>query len=114
VARRRGKTTRLFIFSVIILLLVNVSGYASSPEAWAEHDRKVIEMCIKASGFREAKAEGDVMLFPDEIGYSALFIRGRYPQLHMKNREGLLLCVFNRSTHEAYVTEAPNYQKLNP
>jgi len=104
--------TKLFIFSIIILLLVNVSGYASSPEAWAEHDRKVREMCIKASGFREAKAEGDITLFPDEVGYSALLIRGSYPQLHMKNREGLVLCVFNRSTDKAYVTEAPNYQKL--
>ena len=63
--------TKLFIFSIIILLLVNVSGYASSPEAWTEHDRKVIEMCIKASGLREAKAEGDIMLFPEEVGYSA-------------------------------------------
>jgi len=99
--------TKIFIFSVIILLLVTVSGYATSPEAWAEHDRKVIETCTKASGFREAKPEGDIMLFPDDVGYSALFIRGRYPQSHMKNREGLVLCLFNRSTDKAYVTEAP-------
>jgi len=107
-----GQMTRIFIFCAIILMLVNTSGYASPPEAWSEHERKVIETCTKASGFREAKAEGDIMLFPDEVGYSALFIRGRYPQLHMKNREGLVLCMFNRSTNKAYVTEAPNYQKL--
>ena len=107
-----GQMTRIFIFCAIILMLVNTSGYASPPEAWSEHERKVIETCTKASGFREAKAEGDIMLFPDEVGYSALFIRGHYPQLHMKNREGLVLCMFNRSTNKAYVTEAPNYQKL--
>ena len=99
--------TKIFIFSIIILLLVTVSGYATSPEASPEHDRRVLELCTNASGFREAKPEGDIMLFPDEVGYSALFIRGRYPKSHMKNREGLVPRLFNRSTAKAYVTEAP-------
>jgi hypothetical protein len=39
--RPGGKMARLFIFTVILFLLVTVNGYASSPEAWAEHDRKL-------------------------------------------------------------------------
>jgi len=64
--------TRIFIFFAIILLLVSTSGYASPPEAWSEHDRKVIETCAKASGFREAKAEGDIMPFPDRSRIQSL------------------------------------------
>jgi len=45
-------------------------------------------------------------LFDDRVGYSALLIQGKYPQAHMKNKTGQKLCLWNKATKKAYLTEA--------
>ena len=40
------------------------------------------------------------------MGYTALLLQGRYPQKHMKNRLGRELCLFERKSGTAHVTEA--------
>jgi hypothetical protein len=79
---------------------------ASSPAAWSEHDREVAATCAKASGLKDAQAVGTPMAYSDRVGLTALLIQGRYPQPHMKNRVGRELCLFDRETREAAVTEA--------
>ena len=49
---------------------------------------------------------GKPALFSDDVGYTALLLQGRYPQKHMKNLLGRELCLFERKSGTAHVTEA--------
>ena len=91
--------------------LLAVAGFsgaalASSPAAWAAHDKEVAASCAKSSGLKNARALGRPMAYDDSIGMTALVIAGKYPQPHMKKRSGRVLCLFDRKKREAVVTEA--------
>lgn len=79
---------------------------ASSPEAWAKHLQEVTSSCIRVSGLRNARSAGKIIIFGDDVGYDVLMIKGNYPQPHMKNRVGQMLCLFNRRTRKANISEA--------
>ncbi|MES2281863.1 MAG: hypothetical protein V4542_10665 [Pseudomonadota bacterium] len=99
----------LVTFARFALVAMSAAGglaFASSPAAWSEHDREVAAACAKASGLKDAQAVGQPMAYDDRVGITALLIQGRYPQPHMKNRVGRELCLFDRETREAAVTEA--------
>ena len=83
---------------------------ASTPQAWSEFDAEVLKACIAASSLRSPHAAGQRVDFDDAVGYSALLLRGHYPQLHMKNRPGRELCLFNRRTRTAVVSDADGMQ----
>ena len=80
--------------------------FGSSEQAWNKHDQEIKAACIKASQLKNAKTVSNVMLFDDRVGYSALLIQGKYPQAHMKNKTGQELCLWNKTTKKAYLTEA--------
>ncbi|MCH7306067.1 hypothetical protein [Acinetobacter higginsii] len=80
--------------------------FASSEQAWNKHDQEIKTACIKASQLKNAKTASNVMLFDDRVGYSALLIVGKYPQAHMKNKTGQELCLWNKTSKKAYLTEA--------
>ncbi|TJZ73305.1 hypothetical protein [Chitiniphilus eburneus] len=96
--------------SSALLALVSLqcipNGYAASPTAWTDHQRQVVQACVKASNLKNAQAGGNVIEFDDRAGVTAVVIAGRYPQRHMKNRPGRELCVYDKATHTAYVSEA--------
>ena len=87
---------------------------ASSPAAWSAHDREVAEACTKASGLNNAVATGEPMVFDDSVGMTALLVSGRYPQPHMKNQPGRVLCLFDRKTREAKITPADPLRWVAP
>jgi hypothetical protein len=91
---------------LLTLALITGAAQASSPEAWSAHDKEVAAACVKASGLKNAKPAGQPMAYDDSVGITALLVAGRYPQAHMKNRPGRVLCLFDRKKHEAVVTEA--------
>ncbi len=80
--------------------------FASSEQAWKKHDKDIKSACIKVSQLKDAKPASNVMLFDDRVGYSALLIQGQYPQAHMKNKTGQELCLWNKTTKKAYLSEA--------
>lgn len=80
--------------------------FASSEQAWSKHDQNAKMACVKASQFKNAKPVSNMMLFDDRVGYSALLIQGQYPQAHMKNKTGQELCLWNKTTKKAYLSEA--------
>ncbi|WP_211454028.1 hypothetical protein [Collimonas antrihumi] len=85
--------------------------FASSPDAWQEHRAMVTASCINASHLKAAKPVVSAPVeFPDEIGYTALLLQGSYPQSHMKNRKGRELCLFDKKTQKAYISEADGYK----
>jgi hypothetical protein len=100
--RRQLFTNTLLLTSV----LLTGAAQASSPAAWSAHDREVAAACVKASGLKDAKPAGQPMAYDDGVGMTALLVDGRYPQPHMKNRPGRVLCLFDRKKREAVVTEA--------
>lgn len=100
--RRQLFTNTLLLTSV----LLTGTAQASSPAAWSAHDKEVAAACVKASGLRDAKPAGQPMAYDDGVGMTALLVAGRYPQPHMKNRPGRVLCLFDRKKREAVVTEA--------
>jgi hypothetical protein len=99
---------RLLPTTVVLLTSALLAGaaQASSPAAWSAHDKEVAAACVKASGLKDAKPAGQPMAYDDSVGMTALLVAGRYPQPHMKNRPGRVLCLFDRKKREAVVTEA--------
>lgn len=89
-----------------LLLLTVTQVHASSDEAWQKSRQVMTQACINASTLSKVRAVGDVMDFDDSVGYSALLLEGRYPQAQMKNRRGRELCLFQRSSGRASVSEA--------
>lgn len=89
----------------LALAVAATHANASSSQAWGELDKAVIDSCVKASQLKEVKPAGTAALFDDSVGYSALLLKGRYPQAHMKNKPGTELCLYQRQTRKATVTE---------
>jgi hypothetical protein len=79
---------------------------ASTPQAWSDYDAEVLKACAAASSLRNPHAAGQRIDFDDVTGYSALLLTGHYPQPHMKNQAGRELCLFDRRTRTAVVSEA--------
>ncbi|ENB9205519.1 hypothetical protein N1S82_004666 [Serratia marcescens] len=88
---------------LLIAALAAFNATASSPQAWAESERAMRAACLKASGLKNARVEGAIVHYGDDVGYSALFIGGRYPQPFMKNKPGRELCLYQRATQKAAV-----------
>ena len=92
--------------TALLLALIAIAGqaHASSTDAWQALDKAVIDSCIKASQLKSVKPSGKAG-FDDSVGYEALMLEGRYPQPHMKNQPGAELCLYNRHSKKATVTE---------
>lgn len=78
---------------------------ASSEQAWSDFDKAVIDSCVKASQLKGTKPAGTAAMFDDSVGYTALLLKGNYPQAHMKNKVGAELCLYQRQSKTAVVTE---------
>lgn len=92
---------------LIIASLMGIASqaYASSDQAWRDLDKAVIDSCVKASHLKQAKPVGTAAMFDDSVGYNALLLKGRYPQAFMKNKVGTELCLYQRQSKKAVVSE---------
>ncbi|NYH10041.1 hypothetical protein [Pseudomonas moraviensis] len=88
-----------------LLCLIAPLAHASSPDAWAAYDKAVLASCTKASGLKNAKPVGNAAQFDDRVGYTAVLLQGQYPQKHMKGQQGTELCLYNKKSKTAFVTE---------
>lgn len=91
--------------TLLCLTALTIQAHASSPDAWATYDKAVLAGCTKASGLKDAKPVGNAAQFDDRVGYTALLLQGQYPQKHMKGAQGTELCLYNKKSKTAYVTE---------
>ncbi len=89
----------------ICLAIFAAQANASSPGAWASFDKAVLASCTKASQLKNTLPVGTAAQFDDRVGYSALLLQGQYPQKHMKGQQGTELCLYNKKTKTAHVTE---------
>ena len=90
--------------TLLCLTVLTPLAHASSPDAWAAYDKTVLASCTKASGLKNAKPVGTAAQFDDRVGYTAV-LQGQYPQKHMKGAQGTELCLYNKQSKTAYVTE---------
>jgi hypothetical protein len=87
-------------------LLLSTQALASSSDAWAQHDADVKASCIKASGLKNAKPLGDIVLFEDNVG-SALLLEGTIPSKNNKVQRERKLCLYERTgEHKVHITNA--------
>lgn len=91
--------------SLLFLSALASQAHASSPDAWAAYDKTVLASCTKASGLKNATPVGNAAQFDDRVGYTALLLQGQYPQKHMKGQQGTELCLYNKKSKTAFVTE---------
>ena len=96
---------KTFTASLLCLTALTSQAQASSPDAWAAYDKTVLASCTKASGLKNVKPVGDAAQFDDRVGYTALLLQGQYPQKHMKGQQGTELCLYNKKSKIAFVTE---------
>ncbi|MDB6443008.1 hypothetical protein SAMN03159507_01773 [Pseudomonas sp. NFACC32-1] len=99
-----NSTARTALYLVALTSLA-FHAHASSPSAWAAHDKEVLASCLKASGLKDAAPVGSAAQFDDRVGYTALLLQGHYPQKHMKGANGTELCLYHKQAKVAYVTE---------
>jgi len=97
----------------VIGLVVAFSGIlgvartrGTTPEAWAAHEKEVVTACTAASKLRDPKPGGSTVDFDDRVGVSALIIDGYYPQPHLKDKRGRVLCIFDKRTRTGFVSAA--------
>lgn len=91
---------------LLITLLLSPLAQASSEAAWQKNDNNRLQACTQASGLKSVKAVGKAIQYDDSVGYDALLLEGRYPQKHMKNQIGRELCLYQRQSGKASVSEA--------
>ncbi|KAF1056402.1 MAG: hypothetical protein GAK44_00250 [Pseudomonas delhiensis] len=91
---------------VVLAVLFAGSVQASSDQAWQAQDKLQRESCLALSQLTGKKVLGAPVPFDDSVGYTALMIGGTYPQAHMKGKQGRELCLFQRSTGKAVISEA--------
>ncbi|QUE89647.1 hypothetical protein [Pseudomonas sp. SCA2728.1_7] len=91
--------------SLLCLTALASQAHASSPDAWAAYDKTVLASCTKASGLKNAKPVDAPAQFDDSVGYTAVLLQGQYPQKHMKGQQGTELCLYNKKSKTAFVSE---------
>lgn len=103
----RSVVLRLSMLGMSTLLAMPV--LASSDKAWADHDRKLTQKCISASGLINTVVSSKPILFEDTVGYTAVIVRG-----HLKPVAGVQpkatssqekLCLYQRKTGQVHIAE---------
>jgi hypothetical protein len=88
----------------LVSAIFSTQCHGSSNDAWAELDKQSAKACISASKFLKAKA-GPATQFSDKNPYDVRIVSGTYPQKHMKDAKGKVLCLFSRATKKTEVQE---------
>ncbi|MBD2054482.1 hypothetical protein H6F88_00260 [Oculatella sp. FACHB-28] len=106
-----NRSKSLLTLTTAGLLVTAIAVQASSPEAWEQHYQEVRTSCLNVSGLNNAEPVGEIITFSDDVGYDALLVSGTYPQPDLNNQAGQVLCLFNRQTRQAIVSEADGLQQ---
>lgn len=88
--------------AVLSLAALATPSMASSPDAWAALDQRVVRACIAMSGLARPQVLKKRISYSDVIGIEVRMIRGT----DNKGRMQRLLCAYNRSSGRTEVQEA--------
>lgn len=96
----------------LLAALFTGSAQASSDAAWQAQDKQQRDACLALSHLQNKKVLGAPVLFDDSVGYTALMIGGTYGQKHLKGKPGRELCLFERKTGKAVISEADSLMPM--
>lgn len=102
----RRRPALLVPSAVLGFLAVGPAALASSPAAWAQHDKETQRACAAASDLKDPVVHPTAVLFDDTVGYDARLVTGTWKPAHMKGAKALMLCLFDRKTRRAVVQDA--------
>lgn len=103
---------QLWLASLCVLLVAHT--HAATPEAWTEHKKAVLTSCMKASQLKQSRPASGLIEYSDQLGLTAVLLSGRYPQPHMKNQSGRELCLYDKKSRAAFVSEADSIRGASP
>lgn len=84
-----------------------ISSYAaSSPAAWAQHDKDTQQACAAASELNDPVVHPKTVLFDDTVGMYARLVTGTWKPAHMKGAKAVMLCLYDRKARRATVQDA--------
>ena len=95
--------------AVAAVAIIAGAANASPPGAWDQMNARVDRACIAASGLLQARIASDRASFPDRVPVELRIVEGY-------NRESVMdvkLCVYDRRTRRAAVTEASGQLGVN-
>ncbi len=98
-------TARTAITAACLFALLPLAGHASTSQAWQESAQEVRRACIEASGLNQARLASEQAVFDDSIAQTAVLVRGKAPQPHMKGATQQVLCLYDRRSRQARVVE---------
>jgi len=100
---RRLKFPALAILAVVLgdLLAAQIVR-AASEEAWDALVREASAACRMASELEQPRV---VWTNPAYQHQAALLIAGKWPQTHMKGKQGYMLCLFDKQTAKVEIQE---------
>jgi hypothetical protein len=96
------------LIATIALAALAGPAMASSDAAWAASNKAGQAACIKEANFARPSVSAPLN-FSDSVGRDAMLVRGMYKQHFMKNAWGTMLCLYDRRTHRAEVSEAKGW-----
>ena len=79
---------------------------ASSPAAWAQHDKDTQQACAAASELNNPVVHPKTVLFDDTVGMDARLVTGTWKPAHMKGAKAVMICLYDRKTRRAVVQDA--------
>jgi hypothetical protein len=74
---------------------------ASSPAAWAQHDKDTQQACAAASELNNPVVHPKAVLFDDTVGMDARLVTGTWKPAHMKGAKAVMLCLYDRKARKA-------------
>lgn len=94
--------------AAIALIAAAAPAGASTDAAWAASAKAGRAACIVAANLARPSVSAPIG-FSDQVGRDAMLVRGMYKQRFMKNAWGTMLCLYDRRTHRAEVSEAKGW-----
>lgn len=103
--RRPPSVAIVAVASAIAIMAVGPAS-ASSPAAWAQHDKDTQQACATASGLKDPLVHPKSVLFDDTVGMDARLVTGTWKPAHMKGAKAVMLCLYDRKARRATVQDA--------
>jgi hypothetical protein len=98
--RRPPIVAALAVASAIAIMAIGPAS-ASSPAAWAQHDKDTQRACAAASELDNPVVHPKAVLFDDTVGMDARLVTGTWKPAHMKGAKAVMLCLYDRKARKA-------------
>ncbi|MDY0884523.1 hypothetical protein ACFPL7_04115 [Dongia soli] len=101
---RSSKAFLVPALSLVITALpaILISANASSTDAWQQLADKMRKACLAKAELKSAKLTWSDLYFENQ---AVALIDGRWPQKHMNNQRGAMLCLYDKKTGKVEVQE---------